>query len=298
MTNTASARPHRKRFGKDLFFVFGVILLGLYTISFLVPLLWALMSSFKSETEFMLGAFKFPINPSFDNYVTAYMNISVPLRVGVGSIFIEEMFVNTLIYAGLCTLMHTLTPCIAAYAAAKYDFKFSRIMYGIVIVTMILPVIGNTASELQMSRILHFYDSFVGLAIMRGHFLGTNFLIYYASFRSLANDFADAARVDGASQWCVMTRIMIPLVKPTIAAIALISFITYWNDYMTAMLYLPSHPTISYGLYYFTHSSSNQSSFFTVQIAGCMLICIPILLVFILFKNKLMGNMAIGGIKG
>lgn len=299
MTNriVKPVRKHKKR-RNEVFLIVGFILLTVYTISFLAPLFWALMTSFKQETEFMMGVFSFPKALNFSNYKVAYDNICVPVRTGVGSIFIEEMFVNTLIYAVLCTLTHTLTPCIAAYAVAKYKFRFNKIMYGIVIVTMILPVIGNLASEIQVAKTVRFYDNFIGLAIMRGHFLGANFLIFYAAFKSLANDFADAARVDGATQWTVMTRIMLPLVKPTIAAIALISFITYWNDYMTAMIYLPSHPTISYGLYYFTHSTSNQSSFVTVQIAGCMLVCIPILLVFILFKNKLMGNMAIGGIKG
>ena len=298
MTEAIKPEVKQKRRRTDIFSAVGFILLTVYAISFLAPLIWAFLTSFKQETEFMLGVFAFPKALDFSNYRVAYNNICVPVRTGVGSIYIEEMFVNMLVYSLLCTVMHTLTPCIAAYAVAKFRFRFNKIMYGIVIVTMILPVIGNLASEIQVSKAVGFYDSFIGLAIMRGHFLGSNFLIFYAAFRSLANDFADAAKVDGASQWTVMTRIMMPLVKTTIAAIALISFITYWNDYMTAMIYLPSHPTISYGLYYFTHSSSNQSSFVTVQIAGCMLVCIPILLVFILFKNKLMGNMAIGGIKG
>lgn len=288
----------RARLGSGVFPIVGVVLLLFYTVSFLAPLLWALMTSFKGEIEFMESVFAFPKHPTIENYLTAYKNISVPLRVGVGRVFIEEMFVNTLIYAGLCTVMHTLTPCITAYAVAKFKVGFNKIVYGIVIVTMVMPIIGNLPSQLQMARVLGVYDNFIGLAIMRGHFLGTNFLIFYASFKTLANDFADAAKVDGASQWTVMTRIMLPLVKPTMAAIALLSFISYWNDYQTAMVFLPSHPTVAYGLYYFTHSTGNQSSFVTVQTAGCMLVCLPILLVFLLFKDKLMGNMAVGGLKG
>ena len=294
-----NAKPLKSK-GKrrEVFLIVGFILLLIYTVSFLAPLCWALMTSFKGEIEFMEGVFTLPKSLDFSNYKTAYKNIAVPWKLGTGNVYIVEMFVNTLIYSILCTITHTITPCIAAYAIAKFKFRFNKVVYGIVIVTMIMPIIGNLASEIQVARTLHFYDNFFGLAIMRGHFLGANFLIYYAAFKSLANDFADAARVDGASQFCVMTRIMFPLVKTTIYAIALISFITYWNDYQTAMIYLPSHPTISYGLYYFTHSTTNQSSFVTVQIAGCMLVCIPILIVFILFKDRLMGNMAIGGVKG
>ena len=133
---------------------------------------------------------------------------------------------------------------------------------------------------------------------MKGHFLGANFLIYYASFKSLPNDYKEAAEIDGASQLQILLNVVVPLIKTTIGAIALLSFIGYWNDYTTAMIYLPSRPTIAYGLYYFTHSTINEASYVTVGIAACMLVTIPIFIVFLIFRNKLIGNMAVGGIKG
>ena len=89
-----------------------------------------------------------------------------------------------------------------------------------------------------------------------------------------------------------------PLVKTTIGALALLNFITYWNDYNTAMIYLPSMPTVSYGLYRFTRSTDNKATFVTVWVAACMLVTIPICIVFMLFKDKMIGNLAVGGIKG
>ena len=194
--------------------------------------------------------------------------------------------------------MHVLTPCIAAYAVAKYNFKFGKFMYGIVIVTMILPVVGNLPSQIQMAKFTGAYDNLLGVAVMKGHFLGTNFLIFYAAFKSLPNDFKEAAEMDGASQLQVLLQIVLPLVKTTIGAIALLSFITYWNDYTTAMIFLPNMPTIAYGLQYFTSSSLNEASTLPVKIAACTMVIIPIFIVFVIFKDKLIGNMAVGGIKG
>ena len=285
------------RFWKNAFIVVGFALLLLYTISFLTPLFWALSTSFKNELQFMRDPFGLPKEPDLENYfyVFEYMAAPVPR---VGNIYIEEQFFNSIVYTLSCTLTHTFTPFICAYAVAKFNFRFGKVIYGIVIVTMVLPVIGNLASEIQVSKAVGFYDNFFGVAIMKGHFLGTNFLIYYASFRSLPDDFKEAAEMDGASQLQILVQIVSPLVKTTIGAVALLSFISYWNDYTTAMIYLPSHPTVAYGLYYFTHNSINEASYVTVAIAACMLVTIPIFIVFLLFRNKLIGNMAMGGIKG
>ena len=163
---------------------------------------------------------------------------------------------------------------------------------------MILPTIGTLASSIQISQLFHVYDSFIGLAVLKGYFIGTNFLIFYACFKSISNEFIDAASIDGASQWQILTKVIMPLARPTIAAVALITFITYWNDYQTPMIYLPSHPTIAYGLYYFNNTTTQEASFITIRLAGCIMVSIPIFIVFILFRKRLMGNMTMGGIKG
>lgn len=282
---------------KSVFMIIGLILLIIYTISFLFPLFWALLSSIRRESLFMASPFAWPEEFYFENYKVVWDMMAVPTDA-YGNIYLEGLFVNSILYSVICTIMHVLTPCIAAYAVAKYNFKFGKFMYGIVIVTMILPVVGNLPSQIQMAKFTCAYDNLLGVAVMKGHFLGTNFLIFYAAFKSLPNDFKEAAEMDGASQLQVLLQIVLPLVKTTIGAIALLSFITYWNDYTTAMIFLPNMPTIAYGLQYFTSSSLNEASTLPVKIAACTIVIVPILLVFVAFKDKLIGNMAVGGIKG
>ena len=292
----------RKRKSPNLFSIIGFTLLIIYTISFITPMIWVLNSSLKEEIDFMLDTFK-PVN--FDtfytgNYLQAFELMKVPVVIDGNSYYIGffEMMFNSVVYSVLCTITHTLVPCVTAYCVAKYNFKFSKIVYTIVVVTLILPTIGNLASSIQISKLFNTYDSFLGLAVMKGYFIGTNFLIFYACFKGISYEYTEAAEMDGASQWQIMTKVVFPLAKPTISAVALITFIGYWNDYTTPMIYLPSHPTIAYGLYYFCNTSTQAASFVTVRLAACMIVSIPILMVFIFFRNKLMGNMTVGGLKG
>lgn len=285
-----------------LFSIVGFTLLIIYTISFITPMIWVLNSSMKQEIDFMLAPFDV-INPNtfyFGNYLDAFDMMKVPVVINGASVYIGfwEMMFNSVIYSVICTITHTIVPCVTAYCVAKYNFKFSKVIYTIVVVTMILPTIGNLASSIQVSKWFLTYDSFLGLGVMKGYFIGTNFLIFYACFKGISYEYTEAAEMDGASQWQVMTKVVFPLARPTISAVALITFIGYWNDYTTPMIYLPSHPTIAYGLYYFCNTSTQGASFVTVRLAACMIVSIPILLVFILFRNKLMGNMTVGGLKG
>lgn len=284
----------------SIFLIIGFILLFVYAISFLTPLIWSFNTSFKEEIDFMNSKFSIASALNFKNYQAAFNIMSVPIIENGRSIQIYsiEMVYNALLYATLSTFTHTLTPCITAYAVAKLNNKFGRVIYGIVIVTMILPIIGNLASEIQIARMLGVYDNLFGVAIMKGHFLGTNFLIFYAAFKSVPDDFTEAAYIDGASEWKVLSKINLPLIKTTIAAIALLSFISFWNDYTTPMIYLPTKPTISYGLFYFNTTTTNEANFVTVKIAGCMLVSIPIFVVFMFTKDKLIGNLTFGGVKG
>lgn len=285
-----------------MFSIVGFTLLIIYSISFITPLLWVFNSAIRKEMSFLENPFALVNGKTFtlDYIKIAFESLKVPVMIEGTQYYIgfEEMMFNSLVYSGLCTLTHTLVPCITAYCVAKYDFKFSKVLYTIVVVTIILPTIGNLASSIQVSKWFNAYDSFLGLSVMKGYFIGTNFLIFYACFKGISNEYIEAAEMDGASQWQIMTKVVMPLATPTIYAVALITFISYWNDYTTPMIYLPSHPTISYGLYYLCNSHDQAVNVLAVRLAACMIVSIPILLVFIVFRKKLMGNMTVGGLKG
>lgn len=285
---------------KSIFPLILLILLSLYTISLMIPLVWTIINSFKDKFEFAIDSFSLPTKFVFSNYLEAFTSMSVPvIKPGVGRITYPMLALiqNSLIYALGCAFFGTFTPCIVAYACAKFPYKFNKIIYAIVIFTMIFPIVGNLPSQLQLTRDLKIHDTLIGSYLMSANFLGLYFLVFYGAFKNLAPGYAEAAMVDGASQWTILTKITLPLIKPIITIVFVLVFIGYWNDYQTPMLFLPSRPTLAYGVYYFSQSTDTALSFVTMQLAGCMVVIIPIFLLFMVFKDKMIGNISFGGLK-
>ena len=107
----------------------------------------------------------------------------------------------------------------------------------------------------------------------------------------------EAAKIDGANNLSILVQIMLPLVFNTFMLIILINFITFWNDYYTPLIYLKSYPTLAYGLQEFWLLTKQDTASSTVKLAACMIVFVPIFVLFIFFSDKLIGNISMGGIK-
>ena len=267
--------------------------------SLFLLIFWALVNSLKNPLDFALDPLGFPkgsISELFENYRTVFENFNIQKVMTVYSFF--DIIGNTLIISIGCSAMATITPCVMAYLTAKFDFKFSKIIYGTVIVAMILPIVGSLPSELQMMRTLGLYDTAIGIILMKTNFLGIYFLMFYASFKGIPNDYTEAGKVDGANHFAIFFRLILPFVVPTMFVIFTLQFINFWNDYMISLVYVPSMPTLSYAMYYFSISTETLLSFVPPQLAGSMVVCLPIVVVFLCLKKYMIGNLTVGGIKG
>ncbi len=286
--------------GSVIFKSVGVILLIVYTILILVPLFWALSVSLKSLDGFVTN----PLLPNefkISNYKEAFKLLYVNVYYDNGTsdkIYMAGLFANSILYSVGSAFAYTLAPCMMAYVVAKYKYRFNKVIYMLVIIKLTLPVVGSLPSEMQIARIVRTYDSMIGAWVMKFSFMSTNFLIFLSIFKNLSWGYAEAAFIDGASHFTVYVRIMLPLIKTTFFSLMLLSFISFWNDYYTPMIYLPSMPTLSYGLYYYSHSSGQGQSTIPMQMSACMIACIPILVLFLCMRKKLMGSLTLGGLKG
>lgn len=280
------------------------VFLLLYTLSLLFPVLWALLTSFKSpmEYDFMGNRTGWPTSFTFDNYGIAYRNFYVSVYDAASDsysyFYMFDLFGNSLLYSFLCALAATITPCLVAYAVARFNFRFSKVIYSIVIVTMALPIVGSLPSEIQMVKALGIFDTFIGLFILKANFLGIYFLVFYAQFKSIPMAYSEAAKIDGASHFRVMTQIILPLSIGTLMTVFLLNFITYWNDYQIPMVYLPSHPVAAFGMYEFQNVMTTELANTPTRIAGIFIMAAPILVIFAILNKRLMVNLSVGGIKG
>lgn len=291
------------------------VLMFLVLISFSVVLLgvlfWAVMASFKPATfsGFKSGTkstYNFPETWHFENYIKAFENFfieGVPYPESVGgtrTVYIGQMFIYSLLYCVGCSVIQTIVQCITAYLCARFKYKLSKIVENIVIVVMSIPIVGSLPAEITLSKKLGLYNHMYGMWVMKANFLGMYFLIFLAAFRSIPMTYTEAAKIDGASNMSIMLKIVFPLVKNVIFTIILINFITYWKDYQTPMIYISAYPTVTYGLFRIIFDSSSSAGMVSVPIrmAASIIVVMPLIVIFIIFQKRLMGNLTMGGIKG
>lgn len=272
------------------------VILLLYAISMLMPLIWAVLTSLKSRSNFVEDKIGLPIEWKFSNYPTVISQFYVRIE-GRRKIWFPQLALNSVLYAVGGAFFYTLAVCVTSYAAAKFNYKFSKLLHGIVIVTMILPIVGSLPSELRIAKALGLYDTMVGMWIMKTNFLGLYFLVFYATFKVLPNDFSEAAHVDGASNLHVLLSIILPLVRNAFLTIMLIKFIELWNDYQAPLIYMPNIPTLAYGIYTFGGNTESSVSSTPMKMAGSVLVLLPVTILFLMFHNRLIGNISMGGIK-
>ena len=276
------------------------ILLLVYCALFIYLFLFGLINSFKTHLDFINNPMGMPNEWVFSSWETMFKYFKFP-PAGRTLYYVEGLFANSLIYAVGCAILNVLVCAVAAYATSQYKFKFSKVIYGAVIFTMIFPVIGTEAATMQMLEALHLYNRFFGMYVCKATFIGVYFMVFYATFAGVPKDFRESASVDGASELRIMVQIMFPMVKSIIITVFLIYFIQYWNDYQTPLLYMPQYPTISIGLYYFVFATDVELGInvMPVKLAACLFVFVPIFLVFVIFQKRIMGNISVGdGIKG
>lgn len=279
--------------------VITLILLLFYVLSLLLPALWGLWSSVKTNIDYLGNPLGLPKKWHFENYITAFNEYKVPVFQGGESYdcYIEILLLYSVLYAGGASFFAALTCCVTAYATAKFDFKFSKVIYGAVLVTMTLPIVGSLPSEIQMIKALNLYDNLLGMWILKANFLGLFYLVFYATFKNMPKDYSEAAYIDGASNFTVMVRIAFPLIRNIFLTVMLIRFIEFWNDYTVNVTYMPSYPTLAYGLYEYSMSNRPKINNTPMQLAGCFILAIPILVVFIFTHDRMMSNLSMGGVK-
>ena len=273
--------------------------LALYVLITMIPVAWSVMSSFKEKNEFIDKVLSLPKKKPgdswFSNYVDAY-NLMTYVTSEMSYVSVWGQLANSLLYVGGVTIVGTITPCVVAYIVARYKYKFLNVIYMIVIITMALPIVGSLPSEVRMVKALGLYQKIWGMWVLKAHFLGTYFLIFHAQFSMISKEYTEAAKMDGASPFRIMTQIIMPLAWTTISTCLLLTFVSYWNEYQTPLLYLETKPVLAIGIFDFY--SSYRVTNGATKLAGLITLTVPMVVVFIIFQDKLMTNLSIGGIKG
>ncbi len=216
--------------------------------------------------------------------------------------YFPDLLINTLVYVGGCALVSSFVPALTAYLTAKYDFKLSGIIFILYTLMMCMPIVGNQPSQLAFFKSTGLYDTMLGIILQWASGAGMYYFVYYAYFKGVPETYREAASIDGAGEIRIMFSVYFPLAIKMILTVFLIMFVSLWNDYQNPLIFLPTQPTLATAVYYMTNlaNGTKESRIFAeapAKMAASMVLALPILLLFILTKNKLMGDISLGGIK-
>lgn len=286
--------------GRILFAVIFVLFLT-YAATLLAPFLFLFFNSLKGPTEYLTDSiegsiFAPPDKWLFKNWSSVFSEMQIIDSNGE-YVYFPEMLLNSIWYSLVLTFGGLIASSMTAYCLAKYRFKLRGFFYGIAIVTLTIPIIGSTGAMFKLTYDLGIYNTPLYPILTSLGGFGFNFLVLYGFFKNISWNYAEAVFVDGGGHFTAFFKIMLPQIIPALTTLGIIAFIGAWNDYMTPLLFLGDYPTIASGIYnvqVHLKRSGNYPQYF----AGLGISIIPILILFIIFSDKLMKNLSVGGLKG
>lgn len=284
----------------NVVFLLTAILMVLFAISMLVPVCWTFISSFKDAYDFLYNPFSLPDRWMFSNYSDAWNHLEVEILVGREIMLYTygNMFFYSMVITVSLTVICSIYPVLVAYATARYRFRGRNLLYSLSIIVMTVPIVGNLASNLTIRRALGLYDNLIPFLLTSGGGFGFNTILLHGIFRGFTDSYGEAAKIDGAGHFLIMFRIYIPMIMPTVTALAVMSFMGTWNDYMLCVMYLPSYPNLAYGTYLFNAFAAVKQYSVPMVMAAFILVSIPTIILWTVTQKFVVGKVMIGGLKG
>ncbi|NJN44863.1 MAG: carbohydrate ABC transporter permease [Anaerolineae bacterium] len=267
----------------------GVILLVLVigALAMVIPFIWMVSTSFSRNANVAMPRIPtlFPDDPSIFNY-----------RVAVSNLPIVRYYINSFIVTTATTLGYLFLSSLSGYAFAKGRFPGKTFLFITLLSTLMIPFEIRMIPLYFLMRTLHLNDSLPALIIpfLAGGF-GTFLMRQYIS--TIPDDLVDAARVDGANEFTIFWKIVLPLCGPVLAALAVLTALWRWNDVLWPLLVISDRKwyTVTLGL---ATAGRSQGIFTGVALANASLAIIPIILLYLLLQRYIIKGITMTGLKG
>lgn len=274
----------KKKASKICLFLFLLMVL----IVCLVPMLWMILSSLKTKKELIQKPWAVPAQIQWGNYVKAWEKANFPVLIK-----------NSIVITGFSVLLMLVFAAMIAFAITRYKLKVGKI-------TLMYILIGQTISMgmiifpvVILLRKLNLDVGHLGL-ILTYTAAGLPFAVFVMQgfFSGIPNELYESAEIDGASEPILFSRIAVPLAKPSIAAVMLFQFLWVWNEFVLAFTVIREQTdrTIIVGLYSVVNGV--LSTDYVTAFAGTVIVCIPIIIIYLIFQKYLIQGLVAGAVKG
>ena len=262
------------------------VMLIILTLLVLVPVIWMVFSAFKPEKVIISWPPTFiPNSFTLENFTDVQDRIDI-LRY----------ILNSVIYAGGTTALAVVVNCMAGYAYAFYDFKGKTGMFLMTLATMMVPFQVIMVPLFLVVYKMGMYDSYWGLIIPRVAVAGSIFMMR-AAFTGIPKEMAEAARIDGLSEYGIFWKIMMPQVKPAVITLIILSVNGSWNDLLWPMIVTSSTEmrTLANGLALFIGQNTIE---YGAAFAGALISLLPMFVLYMFGQKYFIEGMSSGGLKG
>lgn len=280
-----------------LYKVFIYVALLALAISIIVPVAWVFMASVKKNAEFIgadVNPWALPKQFFYQNFIVAFRDAQM-----------GEFFLNSVLVTATALILLLIIALPASYALSRFEFKGKKIlnlafMAGLFINVnyIVVPIFLMLSDANRMFHVEIFLDNRFLLALI---YASTHlpFTIYLLSsyFRTLPKGFEEAAYIDGCGYFKTMTKIMIPMAKPSIITVILFSFLAFWNEYIIAYTLMDEHGTLAMGLKNLMAVERTATNY-GIMYAGLVVVMLPVLILYICVQKQLTEGMTLGGLKG
>lgn len=274
-----------RKFSKPVLIIAEVLLFA-YAISLIFPYIWVFINSFKTVPEFYANTSGLPESFSFTNYIRALKETNM-----------LSFFKISIILTIVGTALQLVFSAMTAYVLAKYKFKGNAFIYSLAIVGFLIPTSGTLAPLYIFLKNTGLFNVY-GLIAMYATGMGTNMIIFYSFFKKISWSYAEAAFIDGASDFRVFWSIMLPMAREASIAVGIITAIRIWNDYFLPSILLtnPKVQTVAVGLRSLQVQQQYNATW-TVLFAAVIIATLPTIILYILFQEKISKGFLVGGLK-
>lgn len=267
--------------------VYIAIFIGLFLLSLfmILPFFWMLSNSLKSTKELLVDPkHLIPVNFTISGYI----------KVLTKSPFFY-WFRNSLFITVTNTVVILLSSTIVGFVFSKFEFKFKKVLFMLVLATMMVPTHTTMIPGFLLINALGLYNT-AGALIVPSFVNAFGIFLSKQACDDIPNELIEAARMEGASNWSIYLKIVLPLLKPTVGALTIFTFLNYWNDYLNPLIMINDikKMTLPLALSYF---SSQHTADLSATMAASALIMMPVIIVFLMFQKQFIKGIATTGMK-
>jgi raffinose/stachyose/melibiose transport system permease protein len=269
-----------------------------YAFVSLFPVLFIFMNSFKDRRDLFRAPYQPPLWFSLEHGFAPLNRVSlVGYQTVLGQTAILHYFANSVLVTALSLVLIVVLGTMLAYALTEYDFPGNRALYVFFVLGIMIPLQIGTATIIKVVQALGLYDTIWALTLIyvaRG--LPIAVFIFGEFMRTVPRELKEAARVDGANEYWILARIVVPLTRPAIATVLAFQLIPVWNDLWFPLTVAPGEAarTVTLGMTIFAGQYRNDWS---SLLAGLSLAMIPITLLFVIFSRQFVAGLTRGAIR-